>query len=330
VASEDHLLDRDRVREWLDAQEIGRGDLVVEQIASGYSNVMFKITRGDDVVVLRRPAALPLERAAEGMRREFRFLTALEGTDAPHPEPLAFCEDADVTGDVFYVMRHVEGFMPVDPLPDAFTSADAHRELAFAVTDALAALACVDWEAAGIADLGRPDGFHERQVSRWLKQYRAYPDQELSGLEAVGDWLGAHVPSSFEPTIMHGDYHVGNLLVAPDRPARVAAIVDWETATIGDPLLDLAGFLRFWFEMRPADAWPTRQEMIERYVARTGRAIPDLTYYDLLSRFRLAVLIEGVYQRSKLDPNREVAADLHTYAELLVLSSHAAIAATDD
>jgi aminoglycoside phosphotransferase (APT) family kinase protein len=327
VGSEAELLDRQRVIDWLAGQGVQLVDpehvdaeLMVEPIASGYSNVMFKLTAGDEHLVLRRPAAVPLEGADTGMRREFRFLRALEGTDVPHPEPIAFCDDTTVTGSAFYVMRHVDGFMPVDPLPEAFRGTDAHAELAFAVTDAIAALACVDWRAAGLEDLGRPDGFHERQVRRWLKQYTSYPEQELPDIERIGDWLGAHIPSQWEPAIMHGDYHSGNLLVALDRPARVAAIVDWETATIGDPLLDLAGFLRFWFETRQSDDWPDRDEMIARYIARTARDVPDLTYYDLLARFRLAVLIEGIHQRSKLDPTRDVATDLHQYALVLVAS----------
>ena len=323
MGSEDLLLDREGVVAWLAGQGIVPADEPVEvaTIASGYSNVMFVLTVGDQKMVLRRPAAVPLPRAGEGMRREFRFLGALEGSLVPHPAPIAFCDDPEVTGAVFYVMGHVDGFMPTDPLPAAFTTIEAHRELAFAVTDAIAALARVNWRAAGIADLGRPEGFHERQVRRWMTQYTSYPEQELPGIERIGDWLDAHIPSAWEPAIMHGDYHTGNLLVVPNRPAHVAAIVDWETATIGDPMLDLAGFLRFWFETRPAEGWPTRDEMIERYVSVTGRAIPDLGYYDVLARFKLAVLMEGIHQRSKVDPNREVATDLHQYSELLVASA---------
>lgn len=328
MASEDQLLDRDRVVAWLADQGVAldRDALTVEPIASGYSNVMFVLAAGDERLVLRRPAAVPLERADEGMRREYRFLRALEGSDVPHPPPITFCDDPGVTGAVFYVMGHVDGFMPTGPLPDAFGSGPAvNRELAFAVTDALAALARVDWRAAGIADLGRPDGFHERQVSRWMRQYDGYPEQELPAIEHIGEWLAGHIPADWDATIMHGDYHTGNLLVAPDRPARVAAIVDWETATIGDPMLDLAGFLRFWFETRPAEGWPTRDEMIARYVAGTGRDIPDLEYYDVLARFKLAVLMEGIHQRSKVDPNREVATDLHQYSELLVATGLAIV-----
>ena len=196
MGTEDRLLDRDRVVAWLAGEGIvpPGSSVEVATIASGYSNVMFVLTIGDRRMVLRRPAAVPLPRADEGMRREFRFLGALEGSDVPHPAPIAFCEDADVTGAVFYVMGHVDGFMPTDPLPEAFTSVEAHRELAFAVTDAIAALSCVDWRAAGIADLGRPEGFHERQVRRWMTQYTSYPEQELPGIERIGEWLDAAHP----------------------------------------------------------------------------------------------------------------------------------------
>jgi aminoglycoside phosphotransferase (APT) family kinase protein len=285
---------------------------------------MFAISRGETRAVLRRPSGVPLEGAAEGMAREYRILSALEGTPVPHAAPIAFCDDPEVLGSVFYLMAYVPGFIPSAELPREFASNDARHALGIAVVDALAALHSVDWRER-LAGFGRPDGFHERQRGRWLRQYEGYAAQELTGIEEVGDWLAQRAPTDWSPAIMHGDYHAANLLIAPEPPPRVAAICDWETATIGDPLLDLAGFLRIWFEINGDAGWPTRDELIARYAARTGRAIPDLSYYDVLARFRLAVTVEGIYQRSKSDPTRPLALDLHGYGLYLVESARAVI-----
>jgi aminoglycoside phosphotransferase (APT) family kinase protein len=300
--------------------------MTVGCLASGKSNEMFVVTRGAARVVIRRPAALALDGADAGMRREFRVLQALDGTAVPHARPIALCDDPHVLGTVFYAMEHVDGFLPTEPIPEELADAAGRREIALAVVDALADLHSVDWRAAGLDDFGRPDGFHERQRDRWLRQYRDYAAQELDGIEAIGDWLTAHIPAEWSPTIMHGDYHMANLLMTRARPTRVAAICDWETTTIGDPLLDLAGFLRIWFEAHAEGPWPDRATMIARYAERAGRATPDLTYYTVLAGFRLAITIEGIYQRSKADPTRPLATDLHTYAGWLVVQAQAATA----
>jgi aminoglycoside phosphotransferase (APT) family kinase protein len=161
-----------------------------------------------------------------------------------------------------------------------------------------------------LADLGRPDGFHERQVDRWSSQLTSYYGRELPGIESVMTWLHEHRPSSFTPAIMHGDYHMMNTLIAPDRPGRVVAILDWETATIGDPLLDLAGFCEIWYSVA-GEGWPARALIVDAYCARRGIvAIDDLPYYEVLYNFRLAVLLEGVYQRSLRDPSRDDRVDM--------------------
>jgi aminoglycoside phosphotransferase (APT) family kinase protein len=317
---------------WLDAQDIALGDaLAVERMATGLSNEMFELRRGDEHLVLRRPARVALEGADRGIRREFRVLTALEGTTVPHARPVVLCDDTDVVGSVFYLMTWVDGFMPVGELPAAFgDDPDAPRQLAFALTDVLADLGGLDWRDLGLADFGRPDGFHERQRDRWIGQYQSYDRQELPGIEPAAAWLATHTPTTWTPAIMHGDYHMANVLVAPDPPPRVAAVCDWETASIGDPLLDLAAFLRFWLEGHPPDAdprWPSEAELIERYARRSRRDVPDLTYYGILARVRLAVMMEGIYQRSLADPSRSPADEVHAYARLLVADAEHLIAA---
>jgi aminoglycoside phosphotransferase (APT) family kinase protein len=293
--------------------------MTAERLGIGLSNEMFEVRRGDAHVVLRRPAQVALEGADRGIRREFRMLTALEGTPVPHAAPLALCEDQSVLGSTFYLMGWVDGFMPVGPPPPEFDSPDGRRALTLALVDVLADLGSLDWRAIGLGDFGRPEGFHERQRDRWMGQYESYPRQELPGIEDAAAWLDEHRPETWTPAIMHGDYHMGNVLIAPDLPARVAAVCDWETASIGDPLLDLAAFARFWLEGHPSAAgWPDEAAIVDRYAARSGREIPDLTYYSVLARFRLAVMMEGIYQRSFADPTREVATDVHTYSTYLV------------
>jgi aminoglycoside phosphotransferase (APT) family kinase protein len=298
------LIDLEKVSAWLDSQGLEAGlPLTSSRLTGGSSNVMFALQRGDSRWVLRRPTKVAIERANEGMRREYRILSALGGSGVPHPEVVGLCEDLEVLACVFYVMQQVSGVHPV-PAPVALDN-DADREaLAFSMVDALARLHMVDWRAHGLADLGRPEHFHERQVSRWMGQLDSYAGRELDGIPEVAPWLEANRPATFTPTLMHGDYHMMNILVGSDLPARVEAVLDWETATIGDPLLDLAGFCEVW-ELSAKVGWPSRAALISRYAQTRGVSFGDLTYYDVLYHFRLAVLMEGIYQRSLRDPSRD-------------------------
>lgn len=300
------LVDVERLREWLDRQGLATGEpLAVARLSGGMSNESFSVRRGGERWVLRRPAQVALSGADRGMQREFRVLSALEGTPVPHPEPLALCTDGDVIGCAFYLMQHIDGFTALEPTPERFVGdAALQRQVALSMLEALGELAKVDWRGRGLADFGRPEGFHERQVTRWMRQLESYAARELPGVREVGRWLADHQPEAWTPGIMHGDYHTGNLLVAPDPPGRVTAILDWENATIGDPLLDLAGFLRMW-EGSDRAGWASREDMIACWERHSGRAAPPLRYYTALSAFRLAVLLEGVYQRSLADPTRQ-------------------------
>jgi len=299
------LLDLTRLAPWLDSQALESGHPIrAEPPVGGRSNKMFILNRGDALWVLRRPANVAVERANEGMRREFRFLAALSGSGVPHPSVVALCEDHDVLGCTFFIMEHVEGVHAL-PSPPALDDASGRTEVAYALIDALAQLHNVDWRAAGLADLGHPDGFHERQVERWSSQLRSYGGRSLPGIEQVMTWLRSHRPATFSPAIMHGDYHMRNTLIAPDRPGRVVAILDWETATIGDPLLDLAGFCEIWYQAA-AQVQPPQRSLVNRYFARRGMGpVKDLGYYFVLYNFRLVVLLQGIYQRSLRDPDQE-------------------------
>jgi aminoglycoside phosphotransferase (APT) family kinase protein len=298
------LVDIERLTSWLDSEGLEVGaELTIRPLSGGTSNLMFRLDRGEARWVLRRPSLVAVDRANAGMRREFRILSSLTGTNVPHPAVVALCEDHSVLDCTFFLMELVDGITPF-PLPDAFDADQRRAEVTFAMVDALAHLHDVDWNAVGLADLGHPDNFHARQVDRWSRQLASYNGRDLPGIELVMLWLKEHRPSHFQPTLMHGDFHMFNALIAPEPPGRVVAILDWETATIGDPLLDLAGFCEIWCSLF-TDGWPTRNEMINRYCERRSlEVIEDLTYYEVLYNYRMSVLLEGIYQRSLMDPSK--------------------------
>jgi aminoglycoside phosphotransferase (APT) family kinase protein len=304
---------------WLDRSGVMAGPSIeISAIATGRSNITYLVSDGHSRVVVRRPATVALDRADDGMRREYRLLAALEGTPVPHPSPIALCNDREVLGCVFYVMSYVDGFMPSEPLPREWATPESRRAMSFSAVDAMAALHAVDWRQRGLEDLGRIEGFHKRQRTRWLTQYYSYPSQLLAGIDDVGSWLESNPPAEWTATIMHGDVNGNNMLVAREHPPVVAALLDWETATIGDPLLDVAGFKRTWTERRAGDGWPSADELLAHYSSRSGRALVDLTYYDVLYRFKFAVLTEGIYQRSLSDETRSTATDLHEFAGTMI------------
>jgi aminoglycoside phosphotransferase (APT) family kinase protein len=272
------------------------------------SNEMFILRAAQTSWILRRPPAVKNAPSAHDVLREYRLLEALEHTDVPHASPVAACEDPDVFERPFFVMETIDGFSPQRPLPVAFADdPEGCRELGLAVVDALAGLARVDWRAAGLEGFGRPDGFLDRQVDRWRGQLERSRSRPLPHLDEVTDWLRAHQPAMSEPGLMHGDYSFFNVLCAHDRPGRVEAIVDWETCTIGDPLMDLGWLLGQWADDGEVDiipegitatpGMPSRREVAERYALRSGRSIADLRFYVVLALFRLACILEGAYYR---------------------------------
>jgi aminoglycoside phosphotransferase (APT) family kinase protein len=304
-----------RLSSWLDEENLHPGETVsIEPLVGGTSNVMFSIGRSSSKWVLRRPANIAIDRANEGMRREYRILDALGKTDVPHPKVVALCDDVSVLGCTFYLMQWVEGVNPF-PAPHSFGDDRRRAEITFALVDALASLHEVDYGDVGLGDLGHPELFHERQVERWSRQLASYQGRDLPGIERVMEWLERNRPNSFLPALMHGDYHMRNTMIATDPPARVVAILDWETATIGDPLLDLVGFCEVWCRSAQ-EGWPTRADMIDRYQStRRITWTTSLTYYEVLYNFRLAVLVEGIYQRSLRDEARRTQDDMGEFAQ---------------
>jgi aminoglycoside phosphotransferase (APT) family kinase protein len=309
-------VDLDRLVDWMDARGLEAGPLEdAERPPGGTQNLLLRFRRGKRWFMLRRPPLHPRMNGSETMRREARVLAALATTDVPHPRLIAACPEEDVLGAAFYLMEPVEGFNATIGLPALHASDPAiRRAMGLALVDGIAALGRVDHRAAGLGDLGRAEGFLERQVGRWRKQLASYAEYdgwagpgEIEGVEAVAAWLEAHRPARFQPGLIHGDYHLSNVLYRFDGP-DLAAIVDWELTTVGDPLLDLGGLLATWplagraanekLSVTPWDGFPTADELVARYAGQTTRDMTHVTWYAVLACFKLGIILEGTHARA--------------------------------
>lgn len=311
------LVDFGALLRWMDGCGLPGGALdTAELLPGGTQNVLVRFARGGREYVLRRPPRHPRARSNDALRREMRILAALRGSAVPHPELLAGCPDESVLGVVFYLMPVVEGFNCTRTLPALHASTPSvRRQMGLEAVDALATLAGVDHVAAGLTDVGRPEGFLERQVGQWLRQLEryaelpGYPGASVPGVDEVARWLERGRPQAWRPGIMHGDYHVANLLFEWGSP-RVAAIVDWEMATVGDPLLDLGWLLATWPD---AQGWSplaefagfyargglaSAEELVDRYARAADRDLSAVTWYTVLACFKLGIVLEGTHARA--------------------------------
>lgn len=311
------LVDFGALARWMDAQGLPRGAIEsASAIAGGTQNVLLRFSRGGREYVLRRPPKHLRATSNEALRREGRVLAALAGTPVPHPRFIAGCFDESVMGGyVFYLMEPVQGFNPMTGLPPLHAGDSRVRHaMGLEAAEAIARLACVDHVALDLGDLGHPEGFLERQVGRWLSEldsyarHAGYPGPEIPGLDEVASWLERNRPTLTRPGILHGDYHLANVMFAHDGP-RLAAIVDWEMCTIGDPLLDLGWLIATWpdregFAIGPMagvaalGGWPTPEELAARYAATSGRDVSALAWYVVLASFKLGIILEGTHARA--------------------------------
>ena len=305
------LIVREPLAAFLDAQSLGEGPISAERIGEGHSNITYLITRGDERFVLRRPPRPPLPPSAHDVLREARLLTALGGADVRTPTVLATCADESVLGVPFYVMEYVDGTVITTAIPAPLDTPEERRRIADELVDALAEVHAVDWRACGLEGFGKPTGYLERQLRRFNGLWEHNKTREVPVVQEVADWLAAHLPQSTEATVVHGDYRLGNTMVANHAPARLIAIFDWELATIGDPLADV-GYMTITYaqaddptgtifdlsSVTRLDGFPTRDELVVRYEQRTGRSISDLRWYQALAMWKAAVFMEGNYKRS--------------------------------
>jgi len=292
----------------------GKGEPIEERFLSGGSqNEIYEIRRGDFHGAIRIPPPTAPASRDEGIQREWRIIEALDGTDVPHTEAIAVCTDTDVLGRAFYLMGFVDGWSPMgltDGWPAPFdTDLEARKGLAYQLVEGIALLSKVDWRAKGLDDLGRPDGFHERQVDRWTAFLERIKGRELPGFDVASAWLRAHRPLDYIPGIMHGDYQFANVMYRDGAPARLAAIVDWEMGTVGDPKIDLAWTVQSWPQDTNATeaatsgyvdmvGMPSRSAVLGHYAEVSGRQVDDIDYYVVLAKWKLAVVLEQGFQRA--------------------------------
>ncbi|MXQ68152.1 phosphotransferase [Actinomadura rayongensis] len=322
----------------------------VAPLTGGTQNVLVRFRRGGGDYVLRRGPRHLRARTNEVLRREARVLTALNDTDVPAPRLIAACPDETVmNGAVFYLMTPVDGFNASVTLPEPHASdSKIRREMGLNAARALSALGSVDHEAAELGDYGRPDGFLERQVGRWTAELESYseldgyPGPEIPGFAGVARWLEDNRPTTWRPGVMHGDYHLANLMFSPAGP-DVAAIVDWEMSTIGDPLLDLGWLLATWpgedaesallaGPLGAAGGLPAPDELVaayaERPAATAGRDLSAITWYAVLACFKLGIVLEGTHARACAGKASKSTGDLlHAITLGLFRRAHAFIAA---
>ncbi len=282
-------------------------DLAASPIGEGHSNVTFGLSTG---VILRRPPRGPLPPSAHDVLREARLLKALAPTNVRTPEVLAVCDDPELIGAPFYVMEKVQGDVVTTELPGPLDNPEQRARIADELIDSLVELHAVDWTSIGLEGFGKPDGYLQRQLRRFLGLWEHNRTREVKQVEQVAEWLKANMPESPPATIVHGDYRLGNTMLASGAPARLISIFDWEMATIGDPLADLGYLMLHWIQ--PGDrvgmfalqnvtslpGFPSRPEMIARYEERSGRSMQALGWYVTLAIWKAIVFMEGNYKRA--------------------------------
>jgi aminoglycoside phosphotransferase (APT) family kinase protein len=306
-------LDLTALRAFLTSRGVAsEGPLRATVIAGGRSNLTYTVSDNLHHWVVRRPPLAHVLPTAHDMAREWRVISALQGTSIPVPGTVLLCEDPGIIGAPFYVMDFVDGHVVRDRLPEAWPATVATREaMSTALVDTLLELHAVSPDAVGLGDFGRPQGFLERQVRRWWQQWEASKTREIPAIEDLHQRLLDGVPAQSQPGIVHGDYRFDNVIYTPDDPHRIAAVVDWEMSTVGDPLCDLGLLVVYWVtdasdpaasalpggRVSLGEGFPAREQMIASYAARSGRDLSNLEWYVALGHYKLAIIAEGINAR---------------------------------
>jgi aminoglycoside phosphotransferase (APT) family kinase protein len=312
------------------------GELEVRQFPSGASNLTYLVKIGDWEGVLRRPPLGPVPPKAHDMERESRLLMKLHEAYPLAPGPYFFTDDESIIGAQFYVMEHREGVIVDDSFPKGVEpTEELCRGMSQMVADTLIELHAVDWKEAGLEELGRPEGFLERQVKGWIKRYNEAKTEEIEEVESLTEWLSEGIPESPSATIVHNDFKLNNLVLNPDDLTEVRAVLDWEMATLGDPLFDLAVSLSYWFEpddpqeikalptVTDTPGFWTRKEFIDYYAQKSGRDLSDMHWYMVFGYFKLAVILQQIYARwHKGQTKDERFADFDERVRNLILHAH--------
>lgn len=286
------------------------GPLAVEQFPSGHSNLTYLVRWGNRELVLRRPPFGSRVKSAHDMGREYRILSRLYKVYPPAPRALVYCEDESVIGAPFYLMERIKGIVLRQAPPPGVTLSQADiRKLCESFIDNLAVMHGVDFEAAGLGDLGKPVGYVERQVTGWIKRYAGSQTDDIPDFEQIAKWAADRIPMETGAALVHGDYKFDNIALDPSDLTRIVGVYDWEMCTLGDPLMDLGNTLSYWVEPRDdtmlvvrtfITASPgsmNRHELAHRYAEKTGRDISNLLFYYCFGLLRLAVIIQQIYYR---------------------------------
>ncbi len=294
-------------------EDLPDGELEVSQFPSGASNLTYLLKVGDWEGVLRRPPLGPVPPKAHDMGRESGILSKLGAVYPLAPKLYFFCEDESVIGTPFYVMERRTGTVIDDSFPEGVEpDEELCRGISRTVVDTLVRLHAVDVDEAGLGDLGKPEGFLKRQTEAWISRYGKAKTDEIEEVEPLTAWLAGDVPESPPPTVIHNDYKLNNLVLNPEDLTEVRAVLDWEMATVGDPLFDLAVSLSYWIEPDDPDelkavmptvtvtpGFMTRRELIDRYERESGRDLSDMHWYVVFGYFKLAAILQQIYARWK-------------------------------
>jgi aminoglycoside phosphotransferase (APT) family kinase protein len=303
------------IRAHLDEPSVAGLDLAqpmqVEQFQGGHSNLTYLIRFGATELVLRRPPFGPVPPTAHDMAREHRWLTALHPVFPLAPRSYLLCEDTAIAGAVFYVMerRHGRVIRTQEP-PELAERPGERRRVSLAMVDTLAALHRLDVQQAGLAHLGKPAGFVDRQIRGWTERWHRSKIDDIPQMEALAEWLPANVPAATgRPAVVHGDFKLDNVMLAEDDPGRPVAVFDWEMSALGNPLVDLGIFLAYWTHAKPVSGedalssvtdrpgWMSRDEVVERYAEQSGRDVTGVRFFEAFALYKIAVVIQQIYFR---------------------------------
>lgn len=287
--------------------------LLVEQFPAGHSNLTYLLRCGNWEAVLRRPPFGPVAPKSHDMKRESGILSLIHARFPLAPQPYVFCDDASVLGAPFYVMERRRGLVLDQRWPDGIAyTPQLGRRISEAVVDTLVSLHAIDWQTAGLAAIGHPEGFMERQVQGWIGRYERAKTADLPLAEEIAKWMLRHLPNSPSATLIHNDFKLNNMIVSPADLAQVVAVVDWEMATIGDPLSDVAITVSYWNEATDREqlqdvlesvtmlpGFFTRREFLERYAAKSGRSLEHIDFYMTYAYYKVAVICQQIYARWK-------------------------------
>ena len=304
-------LDTARLGAYLRERLGGTGPVAVEQFPSGHSNLTYRVTWCGREMVLRRPPFGSKVKSAHDMSREFRVLSKLLKAYPLAPEVIHYCDDTEVLGATFYLMEPVRGIVLRQKLPAGLEiSAATARQLSENFIDNLARLHSLDYAAIGLGDLGKPQGYLERNVKGWIERYRNSATHDVREVESIVAWMVRNLPSSNDAALIHNDYKYDNVVLDPSDITRIVGVLDWEMCTVGDPLSDLGTTLAYWAEANDAislsgiGSAPTavpgalsRQQLVERYQSASGRDINNITFYLTFARFKIAAIVQQIYYR---------------------------------